>query len=183
MTFSERFFGRFHAADGKGRHAPCFRVLHRWAFAAFMLMGKILCSTVLVLHVILTLSGSDVHGHTRNIELKSSRHVQVAYVKANNLTFNAGFVAADAAAANAIAYGDVFPLGTGALSYISAAAYQLRDASILNIDQPVTNYLDPADFGYTSQWCPDVYGQPVAGTPTGQPSTGGMEIKSAPNAS
>ncbi|KAK9863358.1 hypothetical protein WJX84_001881 [Apatococcus fuscideae] len=98
----------------------------------------------------------------------------VAYVKANNLTFNAGFVAADAAAANAIAYTDTFPLGTGSLSYVSVAAYQLRDATILDIDQPVTNYLDPADFGYASQWCPDVYGQPHAGTPTGQPSSENM---------
>ena len=60
-------------------------------------------------------------------------------------------------------------LGTGALSYISAAAYQLREANILDIDQPVTIYLDPTDFGYANQWCPDIYGQPAANTPTGRP--------------
>ena len=97
--------------------------------------------------------------------------LQVAYVRSNNLTFNAAFVSADAAISNSIEYSDLFPLGTGALSYISAMAYQLRDANILDIDQPVTIYLDPTDFGYAHQWCPDIYGQPAADTPTGQPSS------------
>lgn len=95
--------------------------------------------------------------------------VQVSYVRANNLTFNAAFVSADAATSNSIEYSEIFPLGTGALSYISAAAYQLREANILDIDQPVTIYLDPTDFGYANQWCPDIYGQPAANTPTGRP--------------
>ncbi|KAK9862191.1 hypothetical protein WJX84_003956 [Apatococcus fuscideae] len=90
-----------------------------------------------------------------------------AYAKAGRLVWNAAYPATYAVAANDIAANDIFPLGTGALSYIAAAAFQLRDANILDLDQPLTNYLDPADFGFASQWCPSIYAQPHEESPTG----------------
>ncbi len=83
--------------------------------------------------------------------------MQVAYSKASNLTFNAAYVARTSAAANPIGYNDIFPLGTGAFSYIAAAAYQLQSINMLDVDQPLTNYLDPADFQQSGQWCPQIY--------------------------
>ena len=162
-----------------GRRRAALQSGFRWAFANFVLVGYLVLNLVSPVHMMLAFSGV-LENSSAIATILARLHMQVAYVKANNLTFNAGFVATDAAAANSIAFGDVFPLGTGALSYISAAAYQLRDAGILDTEQPVTTYLDPADFGFYSQWCPGVYGQPVAtvaGTPPGQPSSGGMTTK------
>eukprot|EP00877_Chromochloris_zofingiensis_P014175 jgi/Chrzof1/9010/Cz03g32230.t1 len=47
-----------------------------------------------------------------------------------------------------------FPIGSNTKLFTAVALWQLHRQGKVNMFDPVTEYLDPADFGLKERWCP-----------------------------